>query len=228
MKNFPLFSFSAFMAIVLLSSCTIEASKDEKDNVSFKINTEKNDNVEVKIENKEELEKALNEVGKALKNINIDVNIEDDNGKKIEPIEARDLKKILPKRIGWIKQTESSSEKSGAFGLNVAAAKATYIDDDQKIEIAIVDGGGVGQFFSKLSDWAKIEVDKEHANGGFERVSEVSGHKVIEKYDPDKEEYELVAGCYDRFLVTLKGKNVSLRKLKSAFDDIQDDLEDLK
>lgn len=228
MKNFPLFSFAAFLVALSLSACTIETTKDDNENVSIKIDTKAGENVDIKIENKDDLKKALDEVGKALDNINIDVNIDDDNGEKIETVDARDLKKILPKRIDWIKQTESSSEKSGAFGLNVTAAKATYEDDDQKIEVAIVDGGGMGLFFSKLSDWAKIDVDKETANGGFERIAEVNGHKVIEKYDPDREEYELVAGCYDRFLVTLKGKNVSLRKLKAAFDDIQDDLEELK
>lgn len=229
MKKYPLLSFSTFLVALLLYSCNFDNTEQgNNDTVSITIDDDDGKKVNINIENKDDLQKALDEVGKALKNIDVDVNIEDDDGKKVETVASRDLKKILPNRIGWIKQTDSSSESGGAFGLNVSSAKATYEDDDQKIEIAVVDGGGIGSLFSKISEWSKLELDKTTKDGGFERITEISGHKVIEKYDPDREEYELVAGVFKRFLVTIKGTNVSLRKLKSAFDDIQDDLEDLK
>ena len=167
MKKFPLLSFSTFLVALILSSCNVDANENgNNESVSINIDDEDGKNISINIENKEDLKEALNEVEKALKNIDIDINVENENGEVSEPIASKDLKKILPKRIGWIKQTDSSAESGGAFGLNVASAKATYEDDDQKIEIAIVDGGGLGSLFSKISDWAKVEVDKTTHNGG--------------------------------------------------------------
>ncbi|RMG83953.1 MAG: hypothetical protein D6714_08915, partial [Bacteroidetes bacterium] len=182
------------------------------------------DKVKIEIEHKDDLKKALNDLGDAIRNLNVDVNVEQDS-EELRPVSASDLQKVLPRRIGWIKQTESSAEKSGALGLSVGTAKAVYEDDDQRIEVTVVDGGGVGALLSKIAGLSKIELDKVYKDGGYERISEIDGQRVIEKYEPEGERYELVGGAHQRFLISIKGTRVSLRKLKSAFSDIADDLE---
>lgn len=223
------FSFATLFSALIFTACNFENYEEEqKDKVSIKIEDGKGNNkVDIKIENKEELKEAFNKLEDAFKNVNIDVNIEDDNGEKIEPVRASDLKKILPRKVAGLKKQDSEASGGGAFGMNVAAASAHYGDGDETVEINIVDGAGIGKLFSKIADWSEIEIDKTTRDGGFERTTTLHGHKVIEKFDPHREAYELVGSINDRYLVTIKGENVSQRRLKWTFDDIQDDLMDL-
>ncbi len=217
------------MVALVFTACNIENYEEGKDKVSIKIEDETGNNkVDIKIENKEDVKEAFNKLEEALKNVNIDVNIEDENGEAITPVEARDLQKVLPKKVAGLKKEESEASGGGAFGLNVAAANAKYGEGNEYVEISIVDGAGVGKLISRIGDIANLEVDKTRRDGGFERTTTLHGHKVLEKYNADQDFYELVASINERFLVAIKGKNVSQRRIKWAFDDIQEDLMDLE
>ena len=81
------------------------------------------------------LENSLKDLGDELGDI--DININDEDGKKIEAVQASELKSMLPRSIAGMKKSRASSEKSGAFGFNVAQAEAVYEDDDERSRLPL-------------------------------------------------------------------------------------------
>lgn len=233
MKNYSqLFTFLC-IAIFLLTSCASDTKEAEKDNnsISINLNGKDGESLNINIDGKEDIEKAMNDLKKSLEGLgdelgNIDININDENGEKVEVLAASELKKILPNRIAGLDKQDYSSEKSGAFGFKVAEANARYSEDDESIKVKIVDVGGIGKMASKFGNLADFEVDKEDSNGNYERMIEIEGQKGIEKYRANQDKYELTFFVNSRFVVEMNGRNVKSSKLKNAMEDIIDDLED--
>ena len=232
-KHWQIFAL-IFTTSLFLTSCFSDSKEAEKEDntISINLNGKDGESIDIEIDGKEDIEKAMKGLQKSLEGLGdelkgIDINIKDENGEKIEVIAAAELKKILPNRIAGLEKTASSSEKTGAFGFKVATAEATYQEDDELVQLEIVDVGGMGKMASKFVDLTDMEVDKENSNGDFERTVQIDGHKAIEKYDASQAKYELTAFVNSRFVVKIEGKNVKLSKLKSALEDIIDDIEGL-
>lgn len=58
-------------------------------------------------------------------------------GKKVNPVDYRDLKFLLPEQIASLKRTNASGEKSSAMGINISKAEADYRDDQGNKNIDI-------------------------------------------------------------------------------------------
>lgn len=169
-------------------------------------------------ENGEDLEEALNSMAKAL-------NESFNDGEKVETMNFRDIKATLPSRLLGMDRTEFSGEKNGAFGFSVAQAEATYEEDDERIEVAIVDGGNMGIAKMGVAAWASVEIDKE-SDEGYERTVKIDGHKAFEKYEERRGVAELVWLYKDRYIISLKGKGVDGDDLRRALKRIDyDDLD---
>lgn len=234
MKNHWQFLTLILVSIFTFTACSSDTTEEKEDDntISINLNGKDGESIDIKIDGKEDIEKAMQGLKNSLEDLgdelkDMDINIKDEDGKKIETVAAKDLKKIMPRRIAGLEKTESSSEKAGAFGFNVSTAEATYSEDEERVEVKIVDVGGVGRMASKFADWTEMEVDKEDSNGNFERTTEIEGHPAIEKYNARRERYELTAFVNSRFVVEMEGRNVKLSKLKDTLEDIIDDLEDL-
>jgi hypothetical protein len=234
MKNqFQVFAL-ILMSSLFLTSCFSDPKEEEKDDnsISIKIGDGDGESMDIKIEGKKDVEKALNELKNSLEELGnelkgIEIDIKDKNGDKIEVVSAKELKEALPNRIAGLDQTANSSEKSGMFGFNVSQAEATYQEDDERVRVTIVDIGSVGKLASKFTNMASFESEKEDSKGNFERMIEIKGHKAIEKYKVYRNQYELVVFVDSRFVVEMEGRNVKQSKMKSVMEDIVDDLEDL-
>ena len=234
MKLNFVYSFCLTLVFISFLSCSsdVEQQKSKDDDVSISIKDKDGESVNITIGNSNELKDAFKEIGKAFEEAgnelgNVDLNIEDENGEKVEVVSAQELKSVLPRNIAGLGRQNTNSNKSGAFGVKVSTIEANYEEDDERVEVKIVDIGGMGMLANRWIDWADMEIDKEDSDGSYEKTITLEGHKAFEKYNARSERYELAAFPFDRFIVSIKGKNVSLRKLKSAFDDIQDELEDL-
>lgn len=217
------FLFATFVfAIFSLSSCG--SDKSASDNKDPQEEPFREDDIDINIESEgdvdlsglkesiDELEDKLNEMKK-------------EGGK--ETVDFRDLKEMMPKRIAGMDRTEHSGEKAGAFGFNIATANAIYEDGDQRLEVSIVDVGGIGSAVASMASWSNLEVDRESKNG-YERTITIDGHKAYEKYDSKREEGETNLLIDDRFIVSIKGRNVSERDMTKARKAIDiDDLEKL-
>lgn len=144
-----------------------------------------------------------------------------------EVVDAKLLKELLPADADGLPRKEASSEKTGAMGFQVSTANARYGEGDSSIEVSIVDVAGTGAIMG-MAAWAMVDVDKEN-DSGYEKTTKYKDHKAFEKYNNDNKDGELAVLLANRFVVSIKGNNVSMDKIKATLDDIDlDKLADMK
>lgn len=146
-----------------------------------------------------------------------------DKGEKIELTDHRELKSMLPDRLGWtMPQTEHSSEKSGILGFRISKAEAKYESklSDKWIRIELLDLGGMPFARIGLKHWDDVETDRE-TKDEYEKTYEKSGNKYREKYNKKYEEGELVTVIKDRYVLSIEGDNVKLSDLENARDKVK-------
>ena len=143
----------------------------------------------------------------------------------VETIDFRKLKELLPADADGLPRKEANGEKNGAAGFSMSTANGKYASEDgsETIEISIVDGGGAAMMFG-LAAWSMIEVDKETENG-YEKTTKIGDNKAYEKYNNSNKDGEVAVLVNKRFIVTAKGRGVSMDKIKAALEDV--DLDEL-
>ncbi len=149
------------------------------------------------------------------------------NEKPKEVVDAKLLKELLPADADGLPRKEASSEKTGAMGFNISTAEARYRNDDSSIEVNIIDAAGTGALMG-MAAWSMMEMDKENEEG-YEKTTKYKDHKAFEKYNTKNKDGEMAVIVANRFVVTVKGNNVDMDKIKATLDDIDlGKLEDLK
>jgi hypothetical protein len=97
----------------------------------------------------------------------------------------------------------------------VSQAEATYSDGAEKhVTLEIADTGGVSGL-TALAGWAGVEGEKEDDSGS-EKTQKVNGRLVHEKNAKSGGTNEFAIVLADRFVVTAKGRGVTLDALKEA------------
>lgn len=139
----------------------------------------------------------------------------------VDPVDFRKLKELLPGKADGLPQKESSGEKNGAMGFSISKAEARYEDENgSSIDIDIMDTGGVGGLaIMGLAAWSVAEVDKE-TSSGYEKTTTIDGHKGYEKYENEGKYGEVSIFVGERYIVNVKGNNVTMEQLKKALKDI--------
>ena len=140
-------------------------------------------------------------------------------GKKVNPVDFRELKSLLPENLGSLKRTNIEGEKSSAMGINVSTANADYSTSDgkQSATIKITDLGSVTGFAAY--GWYLADVDKE-TETGYEKTFTYKGNKGFEKYNNNDNYGEISILVAKRFVVETNGNNIQMDQLKSAVDMI--------
>jgi hypothetical protein len=137
-------------------------------------------------------------------------------GRKVETVDFREIKALLPEDIAGMKRTEASGEKGGMGGFNVSTAEARYQGDPAgSLELKIVDMGGAGLAGAGLAAWSMVEVDKE-TDSGHERTGKLDGRPFHEQYSSRDRSGEFAIVVAQRFLVEARGDAVELDTLKRA------------
>ena len=141
-------------------------------------------------------------------------------GKKIETVDFRTLKDMLPESVAGMKRTEATGEKNAAMGMQVSTATARYSNDqgsDAKITITDI-GSMTGLAGMAAYAWAAHEIDRETGTG-YEKTTRFQGHKAVEKYDNETKWGEISVLVGDRFVVGAEG-NATIDVLKSALGSV--------
>ncbi len=149
----------------------------------------------------DDLQGALNQMQDAVKKL------QEGNGEAVEVIDFRKLKEKLPERIGDLKKVSSGGEKTGVMGFKVSQAEAKYEDGDSKMEVSIVDVGGVSMALISMAAWSSLDIDRE-SDEEIERTTTIEGHKALEKYYFKSRSGETNLLVNKRFVVKITGKNV--------------------
>jgi len=139
-------------------------------------------------------------------------------GKKVTPVDFRDLKALLPENLGSIKRTNIEGERTAAMGMNISTANADYADQEnnQSIDLKITDLGSVSGLSGLAAyGWYMVDIDKETENG-YEKTITYKSYKGYEKYDNQYKSGEISILVAKRFVVEANGNNVDMDQLKVA------------
>ncbi len=142
-------------------------------------------------------------------------------GEGAEPIDFRKLKDLLPEDLPGMKRTNAEGQKSGAMGIKVSQAEATYEGDDGRITITIVDMGTLKGAAMLGYAWLMADIDRE-SDTGYERTTKYKGYPAFEKMERygDEENYEMQVVVGERFIVSIDGDNVSKKQAETARDRV--------
>jgi hypothetical protein len=136
-----------------------------------------------------------------------------------EALAPDQLKAFVPETLAGMARSRISAERSGALGIQISKAEATYANDAGKgVDLEITDSGGASGIMG-LAAWADAESESETSTG-FERTRKENGRIVHEQWDNQSKrgEYSIVLG--DRFVVKADGDAENLGALKAAVASI--------
>ncbi|NRB48111.1 MAG: transposase [Saprospiraceae bacterium] len=215
---------SLFCMLCMLSSCVGCGRQQAEAEAEADAETEIEETMEKLADDlNDDLAGALNKVQDALKDVEKNLK----SGEEVEVANFRDLKEILPKRMLGMERHSHTGEKSGVTGFKISQATAKYKDGDRRLEINIVDSGGMALASLGAAAWTMLDVDRE-TDDGYERTTTIDGYKAYEKFDSRRGEAEISIFYKDRFLVNIKGDNLKRGEAEKILNRLElDDLDDL-
>ncbi|MGA1539654.1 MAG: hypothetical protein ACO39C_04455 [Chthoniobacterales bacterium] len=134
-----------------------------------------------------------------------------------KPVGAGELKAMLPADADGLRRTNARGEITGAFGANVVQATGEYGDGEgPRVKINITDLAAMGPFGALAGfGWMQTEVDSE-GDHGYERTTEQSGFKTLEKYTNASRSGTITVVVGNRFIVEVEGRNIDPTKLQAC------------
>ena len=133
-------------------------------------------------------------------------------------VDFRQLKALLPEKLGDLKRTNAKGSKNSSMGITVSQAEATYEGpNDATADIEISDTAGLGGL-GAFAQMAMIpDVDSE-SDTGYEKTYTHKGVKVMERYDSEDHSGEITTVVGGRFTVKISMNNIKPEQLKAALD----------
>jgi len=138
------------------------------------------------------------------------------SGGKVESLAPDQIKPFLPDALQGLKRTQLAVDRSGAMGVQISKASATYSDDGQRrLNLEITDTGSLKGLVGFASSWAGVEQDHE-TDSGYDKTYSRGGQLVHEKWDVKSHygEYSLIVG--QRFAVSVSGSAENIDELRAA------------
>jgi len=157
------------------------------------------------------VEGNVNDVVKSVEDAFSDVDVDIDKSKKA--VSFRQLKELLPEKLAGLSRVRHKGSSNGIAGFRASIAEAEYEEDDQSVDINIIDVGGVGMALMSMAAWSKFEVDEE-SDDGYKRTTTFDKHKAMEQCRRNNKRCSLSLLAFDRFIITLEGRNIDMDDLK--------------
>jgi hypothetical protein len=156
---------------------------------------------------------AMNALGAAMGAAN--------GGKKVETVDYKVLKDMLPGDVAGMKRTDATGEKTSAMGMQVSNAEGRYSNDNgQSMTIKITDIGSMtGLAGMAAYAWAATDMDRE-SDTGYEKTANFNGFKSHEKYDKSSKSGEISVLVGNRFVTEVSGNDVDMNALKDALSKV--------
>ncbi len=145
---------------------------------------------------------------------------------KVEPVDFRVLKDLLPESIAGLKRVGSEGSRTNVVGIASSKVEATYEDGKGgRIVLEITDVGNLSGVTAMALAWVNVEIDKE-GDSGYERTTTVNGRKAYERYAKAACEGSLDVIVAGRFIVGVKATGVDVKVFREAVSRL--DLEKLE
>ncbi len=156
---------------------------------------------------------AMNALGAAMGAAN--------GGKKVETVDYKVLKDMLPESIGNMRRTEATGEKTAAMGMQVSNAEGRYSSPDgASITLKLTDIGSMtGLAGMAAYAWAATDIDRE-SDSGYEKTSNFNGFKSHEKWDKNNKSGDISVLVGGRFVAEAEGNNIEMDALKDALSKL--------
>jgi hypothetical protein len=136
-------------------------------------------------------------------------------GQKLEPVDFRKLKDLLPESVAGMRRTEASGQGGEAMGIKGSSARARYAGDaGASITLEITDLGSLAGL-AGLAGKFDPNLEKE-TETGYERTRRVDGNLVHERYDRRSRSGEISMLLANRFSVEASGRGVEPKVLAEA------------
>jgi hypothetical protein len=137
-------------------------------------------------------------------------------GKKVTPVDFRELKALLPETLPGMKRTRAEGERAAAIGLNLSKAEGEYEKEGSSIHVSLMDMGTLsGMAAMATVAWAMADIDKE-TETGYEKTSTYQGFKSHEEYNRESKNGEVTVLVADRFIVEVRGNNLPMEGIMAA------------
>lgn len=143
------------------------------------------------------------------------------NGKKVETVDYKELKALLPESLPGMKRNDATGEKTAAMGMQVSNAEGRYSSEKGgSMTIKITDIGSMSGLAGMTAyAWSAVSVDRE-SDTGYEKTSTINGFKSHEKYDNSGKYGEVSVLVGDRFVVEVNGNGVDMAAIKDAIGKV--------
>lgn len=140
-----------------------------------------------------------------------------------KPVDARELKGLLPDNLPGIKRTDASAQKTNILGVSVTMAKSTHKSQngDGSLDISITDLGRVKDAAMFGQAWLRTELDRQ-SDSGYEQTTMYKGFPAYQKFKQrsGKLQSEMTVVVANRFIIDLKGHGLKMNEVNSAIDNI--------
>lgn len=135
---------------------------------------------------------------------------------KVEPVDFRVLKELLPESIAGLRRTGSEGSRTNVVGIASSRVEANYEDGKGgRIVLEITDMGNLSGVAAMAVAWVNVEIDRE-GDSGYERTTTVNGRKAYERYDKATRAGALDVIVAGRFIVGTKATGVEMKVFKEA------------
>lgn len=214
-----LISFFTILSIFFFFGCSSNEKQDNQkseDQISNQDDNSRVDEDKKQDNEKEDEENDGNDFMKGMKNFTDMMK----QGSKVETVDFRKLKELLPEELDDMKRTGASGEKTNSFGVKVSQTEGKYKSEDgqQNIKITIIDLGSMkGLTGMALFAWTMADIDKE-TEDEYEKTTEFKGYKAFEKYNSKNKSGDLEVLVGDRFMVKGEGWGVDMEDIHNALD----------
>ena len=143
---------------------------------------------------------------------------------KVQPIDYKKLKELMPAEVAGIKRSNNEGQKNGIGEFVISQATAEYQkpeggDNAPSVHIELIDYGGAAGMGEAIAAWSKMEVDKD-SDSGYERTTKVKGHPAFETYQNEGKSGQLQIWVNNRLYLNVQTTNISVDDFKKLGDSL--------
>jgi hypothetical protein len=136
------------------------------------------------------------------------------SGGKVESLAPDQIKTFLPEELDGLKRTQQAVDRTGAVGMQISKATATYSDGaNRTLELEIVDAGSLKGVVGFASSWAGVEQESQ-TDSGYDKTYKSGGQLVHEQWNNNTKSGEYSTFIADRFSVKVSGQASDISDLK--------------